>query len=103
MLQVFNIFFTLSLTPLKMYQISPTLTLYCIITVMVNFTIAHKGIAFLRRMMRVRMVELQEMSASTVGFLSGIGVIKSHHIQGWAGLRAHSSVRTSKSSIAPCA
>jgi len=84
MLQVFNIAFALSLTPLKMYQISPGLTLYCILPVMVTFAIAHKGIAFMRRMMRVRMVELQEMSSSTVGFLSGIEVIKSHHIQGWA-------------------
>jgi len=84
MLQVFNITFALSLTPLKMYQISPSLTLYCILPVMVTFAIAHKGIAFMRRMMRVRMVELQEMSSSTVGFLSGIEVIKSHHIQAWA-------------------
>ncbi|MEH6516430.1 MAG: ABC transporter ATP-binding protein [Halioglobus sp.] len=84
MLQVFNIFFALSLTPLKMYQISPSLTLYCIFPVVVTFAIAHKGIAFLRRMLRVRMVELQEMSSTTVGFLSGIEVIKSNHIQDWA-------------------
>ncbi|MFT5710987.1 MAG: ATP-binding cassette subfamily B multidrug efflux pump [Halioglobus sp.] len=84
MLQVFNIFFALSLTPLKMYQISPSLTLYCIIPVMITFAIAHKGIAFMRRMMRARMLELQEMSSSTVGFLSGIEVIKSQRIQAWA-------------------
>ena len=84
MLQVFNIFFALSLTPLKMYQISPSLTLYCVLPVMVTFAIAHKGIAFMRKMMRERMLELQEMSSATVGFLSGIEVIKSHHIQGWA-------------------
>ena len=84
MLQVFNIVFALSLTPLKMYQISPSLTLYCILPVVVTFAIAHKGIAFMRRMMRIRMVELQEMSSTTVGFLSGIEVIKSNHIQGWA-------------------
>jgi ATP-binding cassette subfamily B protein len=83
MLQVFNILFALSLTPLKMYQISPSLTLYCIIPVVVTFAIAHKGIAFMRRMMRIRMVELQEMSTTTVGFLSGIEVIKSSRIQGW--------------------
>ena len=84
MLQVFNILFALSLTPLKMYQISPSLTLYCILPVVITFAIAHKGIAFMRRMMRARMVELQEMSSTTVGFLSGIEVIKSNHIQGWA-------------------
>ncbi|MEP6390799.1 MAG: ABC transporter ATP-binding protein [Halioglobus sp.] len=84
MLQVFNILFALSLTPLKMYQISPSLTLYCILPVVITFAIAHKGIAFMRRMMRIRMVELQEMSSTTVGFLSGIEVIKSNHIQDWA-------------------
>lgn len=84
MLQVFNIAFALSLTPLKMYQISPALTLYCVIPVLITFAIAHKGIAFLRAMMKVRMVELQEMSAKTVGFLSGVEVIRSHGIQGWA-------------------
>lgn len=84
LLQVFNIIFALSLTPLKMYQLSPSLTLYCIVPVVITFAIAHKGIAFMRRMMRIRMVELQEMSSATVGFLSGIEVIKSNGIQGWA-------------------
>ena len=84
MLQIFNIIFALSLTPLKMFQISPSLTLYCIFPVLITFAIAHKGIAYMRLMMRARMGELQEMSASTVGFLSGIEVIKSNHIQGWA-------------------
>jgi ATP-binding cassette subfamily B multidrug efflux pump len=84
MLQVFNILFALSLTPLKMYQISPSLTLYCIMPVMLTFAIAHKGIAYMRSMLRLRMVELQEMSSNTVGFLSGIEVIKSNHIQHWA-------------------
>lgn len=84
MLQIFNVMFALSLTPLKMWQISPHLTLYCIIPVVVTFVVAHRGIAFMRRMMRARMVELQDLSSNTVGFLSGIEVIKSHHIQSWA-------------------
>lgn len=84
MLQAFNIVFALSLTPLKMYQISPTLTLYCVFPVLITFAIAHNGIAFMRKMVKVRMMELQEMSAKTVGFLSGVEVIRSHGIQGWA-------------------
>lgn len=84
MMQVFNILFALSLTPMKMYQISPSLTLYCIFPMIFAFAIAHKGIAFMRQMMRVRMIELQEMSSTTVGFLSGIEVIKFNHIQDWA-------------------
>jgi ATP-binding cassette subfamily B multidrug efflux pump len=84
MLQAFNIVFALSLTPLKMYQISPALTLYCVFPVLITFAIAHNGIAFMRKMLKVRMVELQEMSAKTVGFLSGIEVMRSHGIQTWA-------------------
>jgi ATP-binding cassette subfamily B protein len=84
LLQAFNIIFALSLTPLKMYQISPTLTLYCVFPVLITFAIAHNGIAFMRKMMKVRMMELQEMSAKTVGFLSGVEVIRSHGIQLWA-------------------
>jgi ATP-binding cassette subfamily B protein len=84
MLQAFNIVFALSLTPLKMYQISPALTLYCVFPVLITFAIAHNGIAFMRKMMKVRMVELQEMSAKTVGFLNGVEVIRSHGIQTWA-------------------
>ena len=84
MLQTFNVFFALSLTPIKMYQISPQLTLYCIIPVVLTFLIAHRAVAYMRRMTKVRMLELQAMSSSTVGFLSGVDVIKSHHIQPWA-------------------
>ncbi len=84
MLQVFNIFFALSLTPLKMWQISPQLTLYCIFPVVITFLIAHKAIAFMRQMMKKRMRELQDLSSGTVGFLSGIEVIKSHNIYAWA-------------------
>lgn len=84
MLQTFNVAFALSLTPLKMYQISPQLTLYCIVPVVVTFLIAHRAIAYLRQMMKLRMGELQTLSSNTVGFLSGVDVIKSHHIQGWA-------------------
>lgn len=84
MLQTFNVAFALSLTPLKMYQISPQLTLYCLLPVAVTFLIAHQAIAYMRKTMKKRMVELQTLSASTVGFLSGVDVIKSHHIHAWA-------------------
>ena len=84
MLQIFNVIFALSLTPLKMWQISPQLTLYCIIPVVVTFTIARYAMAYMRKQMKQRMVELQSMSSNTVAYLSGIEVIKAHHIQGWA-------------------
>lgn len=84
MLQTFNVAFALSLTPLKMYQISPQLTLYCFAPVVITFLIAHRAVAYMRRMMKKRMGELQTLSSNTVGFLSGVDVIKSHHIQDWA-------------------
>ena len=47
-----RVLIALSLTPLKMWQISPQLTLYCIIPVVITFAVAHRGIAFMRQMMR---------------------------------------------------
>lgn len=84
MLQVFNIGFALSLTPVKMWQISPSLTLYCVIPVLVTFLVTHQAIGYMRRVMRQRMLDLQTLSGNTVNFLSGVDVIKSHHIQPWA-------------------
>ena len=85
MLQVFNIGFALSLTPYKMWQLSPQLTLYCMVPVVVTFLVSHRAIAFMRRMMKIRMQELQLLSTHSVELLSGIEVIKSHQMQSWAG------------------
>lgn len=83
-LQFFNIFFALSLTPYKMWQISPELTLYCIIPVLVTFVFAYFTISYTRKIMRQRMLDLQDLSSNTVNLLSGVDVLKSHHIQKWA-------------------
>jgi len=84
MLQVFNISFALSLTPYKMWQLSPYLTLYCMLPVVATFLVSHRAIGHMRRMMKIRMQELQVLSSHTVELLSGIEVIKSNRIQGWA-------------------
>jgi ATP-binding cassette subfamily B protein len=84
MLQIFNIAFALSLTPVKMWQISASLTLYCVLPVVVTFFIAHRAIAFMRAMMKKRMAELQTLSSQTVGILSGIEDIKAYQVQAWA-------------------
>ncbi|ARN75833.1 ABC transporter ATP-binding protein [Oceanicoccus sagamiensis] len=84
MLQIFNIGFALSLTPVKMWEISPSLTLYCIIPVVVTFFIAHRAIAHMRAMTKKRMEELQTLSSHTIGMLSGIEEIKSYQVQPWA-------------------
>lgn len=84
MLQVFNISFALSLTPYKMWQISPQLTLYCMVPVVATFLVSHRAIGKMRRKMKVRMEELQSLSSSTVELLSGIEVIKGNRIFPWA-------------------
>ena len=84
LLQIFNITFALSLTPVKMWQISPSLTLYCILPVVVTFYIAHRAIAYMREMTKRRMEELQSLSSQTIGILSGIEEIKSYQVQPWA-------------------
>lgn len=84
MLQVFNISFALSLTPYKMWQISPNLTLYCMVPVVTTFLVSHRAIGKMRRKMKLRMEELQALSSSTVELLSGIEVIKGNRIHHWA-------------------
>jgi ATP-binding cassette subfamily B multidrug efflux pump len=84
MMQIFNIAFALSLTPVKMWQISPTLTLYCALPVVVTFVISHRAIAFMRATTKKRMGELQTLSSHTIGILSGIEEIKAYQVQPWA-------------------
>lgn len=84
MMNIFNILFTLSMTPLKMWQISPSLTLFCLLPVLVSFTIVNYAIKALRLLLNRRMQYLQELSTKTVNFLNGVDVIQSSQIQHWA-------------------
>ncbi len=84
MMNVFNIFFTLSMTPIKMWQISPSLMLYCLAPVLVAFLIVNYAIATMRKLLSQRMRHLQTLSSQTVNFLNGVEVIKSSGIQSWA-------------------
>ena len=84
MMQAFNIVFALSLTPIKMWQISPSLTLFCLIPILISFLIVTYAIKYFRQLMRTRMLYLQQLSSNTVNFLNGVEVIKSHHVQQWA-------------------
>ncbi len=84
MLQVFNISFALSFTPYKMWQLSPHLTLYCMVPVLTTFLVSHRAIGRMRQIMKQRMVELQTLSTRSVELLTGIEVIKSSQIYSWA-------------------
>jgi len=84
LLQIGNIIFSLSLTPYKMWVMSPTLTVYCMIPLVVIFVIVRAGMVIMVKNTRLRMDALQRLSGKTVSFLSGNGVIKSYNIHKWA-------------------
>lgn len=83
MMQAFNIVSALSLTPFMMWQLSPRLTLYCVLPILCVFTIVRIGMRYLVKNMRERMVLLQDLSGFTVSSLSGVDVIKSFGMARW--------------------
>ncbi len=84
LLQIFNILFSLSVTPYKMWKMSPSLTLYVIFPMLIIFMIVRYGIVFMVRNSHRRMEALQRLSGKTVSYLSGNSVIKSFNIHKWA-------------------
>lgn len=84
LMQMGNVIFSLSVTPYKMWNMSPALTLYCVLPLVVVFVIVRVGMAVMVKNTRRRMDSLQKLSGKTVSFLSGNGVIKSYNIHKWA-------------------
>lgn len=84
LLQIGNILFSLSVTPYKMWAMSPTLTLYCMVPLVVIFIIVRFGMVIMVKNTHLRMEALQRLSGRTVSFLSGNAVIKSYNIHQWA-------------------
>lgn len=83
-MQSFNILFSLSVTPYKMWQLSWELTLYCIFPLVLIFTIVRFGMVIMVKNTHLRMASLQRLSGRTVSFLSGISVIKSYNMYNWS-------------------
>jgi len=83
-LQTGNILFSLSLTPYKMWSLSPALTLYCVVPMVVVFIIVRVGLVIMVKNTHHRMDTLQQLSGRTISFLSGSSVIKSYNIYSWA-------------------
>ncbi|HKJ78673.1 MAG TPA: ABC transporter ATP-binding protein [Prolixibacteraceae bacterium] len=79
-LQIGNILLSLSITPYKMWKLSPMLTLYCIIPMIVVFIIVRIGMVVMVKNTRFRMNTLQKLSGKIISFLSGNSVIKSYNI-----------------------
>jgi ATP-binding cassette, subfamily B, multidrug efflux pump len=84
MMQFFNIIASLSLTPYKMWELSPRLTLYCVVPVLAVFVIVRIGMKVVVGHTRERMSRLQSLSAFIVSSLSGIDVIKNYGLAGWS-------------------
>ena len=84
LMQSFNITSALSMTPFKMWQLSPSLTLYCIIPIFLVFTAVRLGMRVLVRNMQARMESLQRLSGFTVSSLSAIDLIKSQTMRNWS-------------------
>lgn len=79
-LQIGNILLSLSLTPYMMWKLSPMLTLYCVIPMVVVFFIVRYGMKVMVKNTHARMDTLQKLSGKIISFLSGNSVIKSYNI-----------------------
>ena len=75
---------TLSLAPIYMYQISPRLTLYCTVPLVIGFIIVQSGIRAMRRLQVQQMQELCSLSEFTVESLNGIDVLKAYRAFDWS-------------------
>lgn len=83
-LHVFNILFAFSLTPLWMWQISPKLTLYSVIPIIIGFLFFRIGFRQLRQLQAQRLTRLQDLSEQLMHYLSGIDLIKNQKMGPWA-------------------
>ena len=83
-LQIGNVLLSLSVTPYKMWKMSPALTLYVIVPMLIVFIIVRIGMAIMVKNTRYRMDILQRLSGKTISFLSGNSVIKNYNIYSYA-------------------
>ena len=83
-LHVFNILFAFSLTPVWMWQISPRLTLYSVIPIIIGFIFFCIGFSKLRQLQAERLTRLQDLSEQLINYLSGIDLIKNQQMGAWA-------------------
>ncbi|MDD4755184.1 MAG: ABC transporter ATP-binding protein [Prolixibacteraceae bacterium] len=88
-LQIGNVLLSLSITPYKMWKMSPMLTLYCILPIIFVFIFVRIGIEVMVKNTHYRMDILQKLSGKTISFLSGNNVIKNYNIYSYAEKEVH--------------
>ncbi|PKH03035.1 ABC transporter permease [Psychromonas sp. MB-3u-54] len=82
-LQLFNILFALSLTPIWMWKISPELTLYSVVPIIIASIIFRMGFRKLRALQAERLTRLQNLSEQLMNYLGGIDLIKNQQMGKW--------------------
>ena len=82
-LQLVNVLFALSLTPLWMWRISPELMLYSALPIAVAFVIFRIGFKRMKKLHAEHLRRLQDLSAQLMSFLSGIDLIKNQQMSPW--------------------
>lgn len=82
-LQFFNALLALSLTPLWMWRISPELTMYSVIPIIIAFVIFRVGFVRMKSLHMEHMKRLQNLSAQLMSYLSGIDLIKIQQMSPW--------------------
>lgn len=82
-LQLANVLFALSLTPLWMWSISPELTLYSAIPIVIAFVIFRVGFKRMKKYNAEHLYRLQNLSAQLMKFLAGIDLIKNQQMSPW--------------------
>lgn len=82
-LQLFNILFALSLTPIWMWKISPALTLYSVVPIVIASIIFRIGFRRLRALQAERLTRLQDLSEQLMNYLGGIDLIKNQQMGKW--------------------
>ena len=75
---------TLSLAPYYMYQISPQLTAYCALPLVVGFIIVQTALNAMRAKQVLQMAHLRRLSEFTVESFSGVDVLKAYRTYDWA-------------------
>lgn len=80
MMQIVNITTALSFAPFKMWKLSPELTLYTVLPIVIVFILVRLSMHFVVRYTRARMLALQQISGFIVSSLTGIDVIKNFNI-----------------------
>ncbi len=84
LLQLTNSLTLLSLAPIKMVQISPRLTLFVVLPILLAFVFQQLAIRRLRTLQQQQMKALQEISDYAVETYNGLEVLRGCRALGWA-------------------